>query len=105
MAKNTHILVEGYVIFLSKNELKIGIKKEKTMEKIPTMKSISECSEIVGLAKYHVRRLVLQGKVKYVRSGSKYLVNVDSLIEYLNNGETQTNTESENSNKIRKVGE
>lgn len=75
------------------------------MEKIPTMKSISECSEIVGLAKYHVRRLVLQGKVKYVRSGSKYLVNVDSLIEYLNNGETQTNTEIENSYKIRKVGE
>lgn len=104
MAKNTHILVEGYVIFLSKNELKIGIKKEKTMEKIPTMKSISECSEIVGLAKYHVRRLVLQGKVKYVRSGSKYLVNVDSLIEYLNNGETQSETEDNNTSKIRKVG-
>lgn len=76
------------------------------MEKIPTMKSISECSEIVGLAKYHVRRLVLQGKVRYVRSGSKYLVNVDSLIEYLNNGETQTETEVQDNNtsKIRKVG-
>lgn len=76
------------------------------MEKIPTMKSISECSEIVGLAKYHVRRLVLQGKVRYVRSGSKYLVNVDSLIEYLNNGETQTETEEQDNNtsKIRKVG-
>ncbi len=74
------------------------------MKKIPTMKSISECSEIVGLAKYHVRRLVLQGKVKYVRSGSKHLVNVDSLIEYLNNGETQSETEDNNTNKIRKVG-
>ena len=76
------------------------------MEKIPTMKSISECSEIVGLAKYHVRRLVLQGKVKYVRSGSKYLVNVESLIEYLNNGETEAKTEEQdnNTNKIRKVG-
>mgnify|MGYP001062997293 FL=1 len=76
------------------------------MKKIPTMKSISECSEIVGLAKYHVRRLVLQGKVKYVRSGSKYLVNVDSLIEYLNNGETQSETEEQDNNtsKIRKVG-
>lgn len=74
------------------------------MEKIPTMKSISECSEIVGLAKYHVRRLVLQGKVKYVRSGSKYLVNVDSLIEYLNNGETQSETEDNNTSKIKKVG-
>lgn len=80
------------------------------MEKIPTMKSISECSEIVRLAKYHVRRLVLQGKVKYVRSGSKYLVNVDSLIEYLNNGETEVKTEvkteeqDNNANKVRKVG-
>ncbi len=74
------------------------------MEKIPTMKSISECSEIVGLAKYHVRRLVLQGKVKYVRSGSKYLVNVDSLIEYLNSGEAQAEVEEQNTNKIRKVG-
>ena len=74
------------------------------MEKIPTMKSIRECSEIVGLAKYHVRRLVLQGKVKYVRSGSKYLVNVDSLIEYLNSGEAQAEVEEQNTNKIRKVG-
>ncbi len=76
------------------------------MEKIPTMKSISECSEIVGLAKYHVRRLVLQGKVKYVRSGSKYLVNVDNLVEYLNNGEAQTEAKelTENTSKIRKVG-
>lgn len=105
MAKNTHILVEGYVIFLSKNELKIGIKKEKTMEKIPTMKSISECSEIAGLAKYHVRQLVLQDKIKYVKAGRKYLVNLESLIEYLNNGETQVKTELENLNKIRKVGE
>lgn len=75
------------------------------MEKIPTMKSISECSEIVGLAKYHVRQLVLQDKIKYVKAGRKYLVNLESLIKYLNNGETQTNTEIENLNKIRKVGE
>ncbi len=75
------------------------------MEKIPTMKSISECSEIVGLAKYHVRQLVLQDKIKYVKAGRKYLVNLESLIEYLNNGETHVKTESENSYKIRKVGE
>lgn len=75
------------------------------MEKIPTMKSIFECSQITGLAKYHVRQLVLQDKIKYVKAGRKYLVNLESLIEYPNNGETQTNTEKENSNKIRKVGE
>lgn len=73
---------------------------------IPTMKTIKECSKILGLTKYHIRQLVLQEKVKFVRSGSKYLVNVDSLIEYLNNGETQTEEQEqfENTSKIRKVG-
>lgn len=40
---------------------------------IPEMKTISEASEITGLTKYHIRKLVLQGKVKFVRSGVKYL--------------------------------
>lgn len=78
---------------------------KETFKNVPTMKSICECSQITGLAKYHVRQLVLQDKIKYVKAGRKYLVNQESLIEYLNNGETQTNTEIENSNKIRKVGE
>jgi excisionase family DNA binding protein len=78
---------------------------KETFKNVPTMKSICECSQITGLAKYHVRQLVLQDKIKYVKAGRKYLVNLESLIEYLNNGETQTNTEIENSNKIRKVGE
>ena len=78
---------------------------KETFKNVPTMKSICECSQITGLAKYHVRQLVLQDKIKYVKAGRKYLVNLESLIEYLNNGETQTNTEIENSNKIRKIGE
>lgn len=57
---------------------------------IPHLKTISEASKIVGLTKYHVRKLVLQDKIKYVRSGVKYLVNVDSLINYLNNGDNAT---------------
>ena len=61
---------------------------------IPEMKTISEASKIVGLTKYHVRKLVLQNKIKYVRSGVKYLVNVDSLINYLNNGDNATTSVS-----------
>ena len=53
---------------------------------IPRLATIKECAEITKLAKYHIRQLVLQGKVKYVRAGAKYLVNVDSLIEYLYTG-------------------
>lgn len=78
---------------------------KENFKNVPTMKSICECSQIAGLAKYHVRQLVLQDKIKYVKAGRKYLVNLESLIKYLNNGETHVKTESENSYKIRKVGE
>lgn len=78
---------------------------KENFKNVPTMKSICECSQIAGLAKYHVRQLVLQDKIKYVKAGRKYLVNLESLIEYLNNGETQVKKELENLNKIRKVGE
>ncbi len=61
---------------------------------IPHLKTISEASKIVGLTKYHVRKLVLQDKIKYVRSGVKYLVNVDNLINYLNNGDNATTSVS-----------
>lgn len=67
---------------------------------IPEMKSISEASKIVGLTKYHVRKLVLQNKIKYVRSGVKYLVNVDSLINYLNNGDNATVPDSNSTKNI-----
>lgn len=68
---------------------------------IPEMKTISETSKIVGLAKYHIRQLVLQGKVKFVRSGVKYLLNMDSLITYLNNGDNAKVTVSNSSRKIK----
>lgn len=67
---------------------------------IPEMKTISEASKIVGLTKYHVRKLVLQDKIKYVRSGVKYLVNVDSLINYLNNGDNATVPDSNSTKNI-----
>lgn len=72
---------------------------------LPKMATIQECAELSGLAKYAIRRLVLENKIKFIKLGKKYLVNFDNLVEYLNNGETQASTEIENSNKIRKVGE
>lgn len=75
------------------------------MKNIPTMKSINECASIVGLAKYYVRQLVLQNKVKYVMAGKKYLINLQSLLDYLNNGEKAEAERKETAeNKTRKVG-
>ena len=74
--------------------------------KIPQMKTIKEVSKIVGLAEYHVRQLVKQNKINFIRAGKKHLINLDSLIDYLNNGEVETEVkeQNENTNKIRKVG-
>lgn len=52
--------------------------------KIPTMLSISDTAKRTGLAKSYIRQLCWDRKISYVKSGSKYLVNLERLIEYLN---------------------
>lgn len=69
---------------------------------IPCMKTINEAAEIVNLAKYHIRQLVLQDKVKYVKAGRKYLLNLDSLVNYLKNGETEERMKNNDKN-IRQI--
>lgn len=69
---------------------------------IPCMITINEAAQIVKLAKYHIRQLVLQDKVKYVKAGRKYLLNLDSLIDYLKNGDKKERTDN-NDKKIRRI--
>lgn len=70
---------------------------------IPKMETIKQVAKTTGLAEYFVRQLVKQNKIKFVKAGTKYLLNLDSLIEYLNNGEGQ-NVWQENTNNVRKAG-
>lgn len=81
-------------------------RTKMSLEKIPVLKTINEASQLVGLARYHLRQLVKQNKIKFILAGKKVLINMDSLIEYLNNGEVQEEVEEQdsNTNKIRKVG-
>ncbi len=69
---------------------------------IPCMITINEAAQIVKLAKYHIRQLVLQDKVKYVKAGRKYLLNLDSLINYLQNGDKKERKEN-NEKNIRQI--
>ena len=71
---------------------------------LPEMKTINEVSLITGLAKYHVRKMVLNNKVKYIMAGKKYLINFNSLLDYLNHGDNE-NMKGENQDepKTRKV--
>ena len=68
----------------------------------PQMVTINQAAEIVGLAKYHIRQLVLQNKIKFVKSGKKYFINLSTLIKYLETGDNE-NSSLTSTNKIKRV--
>lgn len=63
---------------------------------VPRFGTINECAKMTGLSKFHIRQLVLQSKVKYIRAGTKYLINVGNLVDYLNNGDNVQQAEEIN---------
>lgn len=54
---------------------------------IPTMVSIKEASSRTGLSYDYIRKLCLQKKIVFVKAGSKYLINLEKLVTFLNEGE------------------
>ncbi|MDY4115124.1 excisionase family DNA-binding protein [Blautia sp. HCP3S3_D9] len=54
---------------------------------IPTMVSIKEASSRTGLSYDYIRKLCLQKKIVFVKAGSKYLINLEKLVIFLNDGE------------------
>jgi excisionase family DNA binding protein len=57
------------------------------MVEFPTMLTLKEASEATGLAVASLRKLCHRGKIVYIQSGKKWLVNADSLIKYMQEGE------------------
>lgn len=53
---------------------------------IPTMVTIRKAAELTGLSYNYLRQLCLSNKIIHVRAGSKYLINLEKLVDYLNNG-------------------
>lgn len=52
--------------------------------KIPTMLTIKETARVTNLPVNFIRQLVWDNKIVYTKAGTKYLVNLDKLVEYLN---------------------
>lgn len=62
--------------------------KAVIMEKdIPRMATIKQASQITGIAEHALRLWCINKQIVYVRCGSKYLVNIDRLVEFLNGNE------------------
>lgn len=57
------------------------------ISEIPTMLTIKETAQRLGLSDYFLRGLVRANKIVYVKVGAKYLINFEKLVEFLNNGE------------------
>ncbi|MBR4555266.1 MAG: DNA-binding protein [Ruminococcus sp.] len=57
------------------------------IQALPRMRTIKAAAAETGLAVFFVRQLIKKRKIKFVCAGRKYLVNLDSLISYLNEGE------------------
>lgn len=54
---------------------------------IPTMVGIKEASEMTGVSYDYLRKLCLQNKIVHIRAGVRYLINLEKLIDYLNQGD------------------
>lgn len=54
------------------------------------MKSMRQASAESGLSYHFIRQLCLNNKIKYVKSGKKFYVNMESLKEYCS-GKTDSN--------------
>lgn len=48
------------------------------------MLTIKEAMTFTGMPYYAIRKLCIEGKVRFVRSGTKYYLNKESLKAYLN---------------------
>ena len=63
-------------------------KAEQAERKPPRMWTIREATTETGLKDWFLRSLVRQNKIRFIRAGSRILINADSLIRYMEEGET-----------------
>jgi len=53
---------------------------------MPRMLPIKKASEETGLPYEYIRKLCIQKKIVFVRSGNKYFINMQKFAEYLDSG-------------------
>lgn len=54
------------------------------METVPRMLTIQQAADETGISYGCIRRWCMENRIIFVRSGKKYLVNMDKLKDYLN---------------------
>ncbi len=54
---------------------------------LPTMLTVTELVENTGISEYTIRGLIRDKKIIYIKSGNRFLVNLEKFVEYLNTGD------------------
>ena len=72
---------------------------------VPIMKSVCSTAELLNLPIHFVRNLVKLNKISYVMAGKKVLINIESVLKYLNDGDKKPETTEVEINGIRKIEE
>ena len=54
---------------------------------VPEMLTIKETAARTGLSYDYIRKLCLQRKIVFIRTGAKYLINYSRFIDFLNTGD------------------
>lgn len=58
---------------------------ETTTERtVPKMTSIRTAAKEINVSEYFIRQLVREGKIFYIKSGNKILLNYNLLLDFLN---------------------
>lgn len=60
----------------------------------PNMLSIKKAAARFGISEYFLRNLCRAGKVRFVCAGNRWLVNMESLAAYFNEGDDPAELES-----------
>lgn len=69
----------------------------------PQMATVKAAAETYGLPPTHIRTLCRTGKIRYVVAGHRWLVNLDSLAKYFNEGDPVPAEQDEAVGGIRRV--
>lgn len=51
---------------------------------VPKMITINEAKEMTGLSYDALRKMCIHNKIVHIRVGTKYYINTEKLVEYLN---------------------
>ena len=70
----------------------------------PNMGTVKKAAEIYGLSPVYIRRLCKEGKIRYVNAGHMWLVKLDSLARYFEQGDPAPAEQSQTAHGIRRQG-